>query len=73
MVDERTKFGLANGLIAMEIPAYVKLVREKWTPLNGLLTETLKTRRKRVCEFYKPLIDSMYTSSRIVSKSNLKS
>lgn len=73
VVDELTKFGMANELIDMEVPAYVKLVPEKWTPESGLVTETMKTRRKRVYEFYKDLIDSMYTSSRIVSKTNLKS
>ena len=73
VVDELTKFGTTNGLIAMEIPAYVKLVPEKWTPESGLITETLKIRRKRVYAFYKHLIDAMYTSSRIVSKTNLKS
>ena len=47
VVDELTKFGTANGLILVEVSAYVKLAAEKWTPTSGLVTETLKTRRKQ--------------------------
>ena len=62
VVDELTEFGTANGLIPVEVPAYVKLVPEKWTPENGLLTETLKTRRNQIYAFYKDAIDAMYKS-----------
>lgn len=63
VVDELTKFGTANGLIPMEVPVYVKLVTEKWTPENGLVTETLKTRRKQIYANYRHLIDEMYNKS----------
>ena len=63
VVKELTRFGLANGLIAVEVPARVKLVAERWTPENGLLTETLKTRRRQIYAFYKDSLDAMYKSA----------
>ena len=60
VVDELTKFGTENGILPYERPAHVKLVSENWTPENGLLTETLKVRRKNIYIFYKDLIEEMY-------------
>ena len=63
VVDELVAFGTANGLIPLEVPAVVRLVPEKWTPANGLLSETLKVRRRQIYAFYKDLIDEMYKSA----------
>lgn len=62
VVDELVRFGTANGLIPMELPAQVRLVPEKWTPASGLVTETLKTRRKPIYAFYRDSIKAMYRS-----------
>lgn len=62
VVDELTRFGTANGLVPVEVPAQVKLVPEKWTPESGLLSETMKVRRRQIYAYYKPLIDAMYKS-----------
>lgn len=62
VVDELARFGIANGLIRLEVPAYVKLLRGKWTPENGLLTETLKLRRQHIYTFYKDAINELYKS-----------
>lgn len=62
VVEELAKFGMANGLIRLEVPAFVKLVRGKWTPENGLLTESLKIRRQRIYAAYKDAIDELYRS-----------
>lgn len=62
VVDELARFGAANGLLPVEVPAQVKLVPEKWTPENGLVSETQKTKRKQVYTYYKRSIDAMYRS-----------
>lgn len=63
VVDELAKFGKANGLIPVEVPAYVKLVPEKWTKENGLVSETQKTRRKQVYKYYENSIETMYKAA----------
>ena len=63
VVNELAEFGAENGLIPMELPAFVKLVPEKWTPLNGLVTESLKIKRKQVYKFYGYTINSMYNNN----------
>ena len=60
VVNELAEFGAENGLIPMELPAFVKLVPEKWTQKNGFITETLKIKRKQIYLYYKDLIDAMY-------------
>ena len=62
VAEELIRFGMENGLVLLELPAYVRLVPEKWTTENGLVTETKKIRRKPIYQFYKELIDSMYKS-----------
>ena len=37
-----------------------RLIPDEWTTENGLLTATMKLRRKKICENYKELIESIY-------------
>ena len=60
VVEELARLGTANGLIQLELPAYVKLVKERWTPQNGLLSENAKIRRQKIYAFYKNEIDELY-------------
>lgn len=62
VVNELARFGEANGLRAFEMPAQVKLAKEKWTPQNELVTETQKIRRQKVYQFYKQSIEAMYAA-----------
>uniref|UniRef100_A0AC35U1F4 AMP-binding domain-containing protein n=1 Tax=Rhabditophanes sp. KR3021 TaxID=114890 RepID=A0AC35U1F4_9BILA len=43
-----------------EIPTKILLCHEPWTPLNGLLTEALKLKRKEIEMRYKSEIDAVY-------------
>ncbi len=45
-----------------EIPRAIALVSEEWTQANGLLTTTMKLRRKQISETYKDTIEHMYLS-----------
>ena len=40
-----------------------KLVAEEWTPENGMLTQTLKVKRREVIKLNQPVIDSLYGGS----------
>ena len=39
---------------------HFELIADEWTPENGLLTATMKLRRKKITEKYKSLINSIY-------------
>lgn len=56
------EYGKKCGLVGAEIPAKIKLCPEEWVPENGLVTAALKIRRKEVQEFYKHVINDMFTS-----------
>ena len=57
VVDELARFGAANGLIPVEVPVRVRLIPEKWTSKNSLVSEPLKVRRRQIYTFYKDSID----------------
>ncbi|CAH1286121.1 unnamed protein product [Diabrotica balteata] len=52
--------GKKAKLEKFEIPEKIKLVKETWTPDTGLVTATLKLKRKAIEQYYKPVIDEMY-------------
>ena len=45
-----------------EIPAKVKFVEEIWLPDTGLVTDSLKLKRKAIEKFYATQIDELYAS-----------
>uniref|UniRef100_A0AC35U0Q6 AMP-binding domain-containing protein n=1 Tax=Rhabditophanes sp. KR3021 TaxID=114890 RepID=A0AC35U0Q6_9BILA len=49
-----------SKLNRLEIPTTILLCHEPWTPLNGLLTEALKLKRREIENRYKAEIDEMY-------------
>lgn len=50
----------ANGLQKSEVPRKVKICAEQWNPESGLVTPTLKIRRKFIQNFYQRDIDTLY-------------
>ena len=51
---------LKQGLDRFEIPTRLKFVKEIWTPDTGLVTDSLKLKRKELEKFYKSEIDMLY-------------
>ncbi|MDC1106971.1 AMP-dependent synthetase/ligase [Prolixibacteraceae bacterium] len=51
---------LNTKLSAHEQVKKMELIHEEWTPTNGLLSATLKLKRKQLKEKYKTLIENMY-------------
>ncbi|KAH9375903.1 hypothetical protein HPB48_012543 [Haemaphysalis longicornis] len=49
-----------NGLEKAELPHKIKLCSEEWIPDSGLVTPTLKIRRKPLQSFYQRDIDALY-------------
>lgn len=54
-IETRTR-----GLRSYERPRRLLLVEEEWTPANGLLTPTLKVRRRNVTQKYLPRVEQLY-------------
>lgn len=52
--------GKSGRLEKLEIPKVIKLLAELWTPDTGLVTATLKLKRKNIQDRYQELIDRMY-------------
>ena len=53
---------LAQSLERFEIPTKVKFVKEIWMPDTGLVTDSLKLKRKEIEKFYKSEIGELYKS-----------
>ena len=51
---------LKHGLEKFEIPTKNKLVKEAWLPTTGLVTDSLKIKRKEVENFYSREIQLLY-------------
>lgn len=51
----------AKGLTRFEIPHKFMFVAESWLPDSGLVTDSLKIKRKAVDNFYKKEIELFYT------------
>lgn len=54
------EFARASELQKTEVPLKVKLCAEEWVPDSGLVTPTLKIRRKPLQNFYQRDIDALY-------------
>lgn len=52
---------LKQGLERFEIPIKTKFVREIWLPDSGLVTDSLKLKRREIEKFYENEIKSIYT------------
>lgn len=50
-----------HGLERFEIPTKSKFVKETWLPDSGLVTDSLKLKRKEIDNFYSNEIRSIYT------------
>ncbi|KAH7971733.1 hypothetical protein HPB52_002390 [Rhipicephalus sanguineus] len=59
-VDLILAFARASGLQKTEVPLKIKLCPEEWMPDSGLVTPTLKLRRKPLQMHYQRDIDEMY-------------
>jgi long-chain acyl-CoA synthetase len=51
---------LKTGLSKFEIPTKLKLVKEAWLPDSGLVTDSLKLKRKEIEKFYQKEIKIFY-------------
>lgn len=60
LIKEVSDFCLSQGLDRFEIPTKMKLVKEMWLPDTGLVTDSLKIKRKEIDKFYMKEIDAMY-------------
>jgi long-chain acyl-CoA synthetase len=60
LVKEVSDFCLSHGLDRFEIPTKMKLVKEAWLPDTGLVTDSLKIKRKEVDKFYAKEIEALY-------------
>ena len=49
-----------HGLERFEIPTRISFVRESWVPDSGLVTDSLKLKRKEIENFYKKNIETLY-------------
>jgi long-chain acyl-CoA synthetase len=57
----------AHGFKGYEKPKAFELITEDFTVDNGLLTPSLKVRRKLVLDRYQPKLEALYASARITS------
>lgn len=60
-VKELVDHCLSRGLSRFEIPIKVKFVKEIWLPDSGLVTDSLKLKRKDIERFYANEIRAIYT------------
>lgn len=49
-----------GSLERFETPQKIKIVGEVWTPDTGLVTDSLKLRRKQLSDYYKSDVDRLY-------------
>ena len=61
--DEMTKHCLSSGLQRFEVPSRVRFVKETWLPDSGLVTDSLKLKRKEIERFYSREIEILYAKS----------
>lgn len=55
------EFCVSEKLARFEIPAKYLFVSESWLPVSGLVTDSLKIKRKAVDKFYNDQIEQFYT------------
>ena len=57
---ELVDFCLSHGLERFEIPTKSKFVKEVWLPDSGLVTDSLKLKRREIEKFYENEIKTTY-------------
>ncbi|KAG5878700.1 hypothetical protein JTB14_036607 [Gonioctena quinquepunctata] len=60
VLEEIQNYAKKVNLQKFEVPAVVKLVSDVWTPESGLVTASLKLKRKAIQDFYKQEVTTMY-------------
>ena len=60
LTKELVAFCLKHGLQRFEVPTKIIFVHEIWLPDTGLVTDSLKLKRKAIETFYKDDIDRVY-------------
>jgi len=60
LLDSFMKVGRQGGLKSFEIPKRVHIEKDVWTIDNGMLTPTMKIRRRKCYDRYKNVIEEMY-------------
>lgn len=60
LTKEMIDHGLKQGLDRFEIPTRICFVKEAWLPDSGLVTDSLKLKRKEIEKFYAKEIDQLY-------------
>lgn len=60
LTKETMTHGLKSGLQRFEIPTKLKFVSEIWLPDTGLVTDSLKLKRKAIENFYEKEIAATY-------------
>jgi long-chain acyl-CoA synthetase len=60
LIKEFTDNCLKNGLERFEVPTKIKFVKETWMPDSGLVTDSLKLKRKEIEKFYQNEIQNLY-------------
>jgi long-chain acyl-CoA synthetase len=58
--QEMATMCLQQGIDRFEIPTRIKFVKEAWIPESGLVTDSLKLKRKEIEKFYKKEIEQLY-------------
>ena len=61
-MKELISHGMKSGLEKFEIPKYITMVKEEWTPESGLITASFKVKRKEIQKYYQEEIDRMYST-----------
>ena len=62
LVQEMSTLCLERHIDRFEIPTKIGFVKEAWVPESGLVTDSLKLKRKEIEKFYKKEIDALYSS-----------
>lgn len=60
LTQEMTAMCLQQGIDRFEIPTRMGFVKEAWIPESGLVTDSLKIKRREVEKFYKKEIERLY-------------
>lgn len=53
VLDRMNESAMSLGLRRRELPVRIKLCSEPWTPSNGLVTPSMKIRRRQIVDHYK--------------------
>lgn len=61
-LKEFQKHGYKCGLNRREVPAAITLTTQPWTPDSGLVTSSLKLKRKKLSSHYEVAVRKMYSS-----------